>query len=94
MQDSLYKKHFANNGAGYALSSDEAEFARNHDTLRVGIIAERAPLQSFDRLTGEFEGVSQGMLDFLSQKTGLSFESCASSAATTWHPPSARPGLT
>lgn len=74
LQDSLYKKHFANNGAGYALSSDEAEFARNHETLRVGIIAERAPLQSFDRLTGEFEGVSRGMLDFLSQKTGLSFE--------------------
>lgn len=74
LQDSLYKKHFANNGAGYALSSDEAEFARNHDTLRVGIIAERAPLQSFDRLTGELEGVSRGMLDCLSQKTGLSFE--------------------
>lgn len=74
LQDSLYKKHFANNGAGYALSSDEMEFARNHETLRVGIIAERAPLQTFDRLTGELEGVSRGMLDCLSQKTGLSFE--------------------
>lgn len=74
LQESLYKKHFANNGAGYALTSEELEFARNHDTLRVGVIAERAPIQSFDRLAGELEGVSRGMLDYLSQKTGLSFE--------------------
>lgn len=74
LQDTLYEKHFANNGADYALSDEELAFAASHATLRVGIIAEKAPLQSFDKASGELEGVSRGMLDYLEEHAGLSFE--------------------
>ena len=69
-----YEKYFGKTSASFALNAEELAFARNHDTLRVGVISEKAPLQSFDKKTGELKGVSRGMLDYVEKQTGLTFE--------------------
>ncbi len=58
----------------YDLTSAELRYARNYKTLRVGVLTDRPPLQSFDPETGEFKGVTKGILEYLSKHTGLSFE--------------------
>lgn len=74
LQDTLYNKYFMKSETNFALTDQELQYARNHETLRVGVIAEKAPLQSFDKQTGEFKGVTQGVLEYLSEHAGLSFE--------------------
>lgn len=74
LQSNLYEKYFGKTSASFALNAEELAFARNHDTLRVGVISEKAPLQSFDKKTGELKGVSRGMLDYVEKQTGLTFE--------------------
>lgn len=74
LQSNLYEKYFGKTSASFALNAEELAFARNHDTLRVGVISEKAPLQSFDKKTGELKGVSRDMLDYVEKQTGLTFE--------------------
>lgn len=74
LQETLYNKYFMKSETNFALTDQELQYARNHETLRVGVIAEKAPLQSFDKQTGEFKGVTQGVLEYLSEHAGLSFE--------------------
>lgn len=74
LQNTLYEKYFSAIGSDFALTESELDFARNHETLRVGIVVEKAPIQSFDQKTGELKGVSKGVLDLLSERTGLTFE--------------------
>ena len=74
LQETLYKKHFLPSEDNYDLTSAELRYARNYKTLRVGVLTDRPPLQSFDPETGEFKGVTKGILEYLSKHTGLSFE--------------------
>lgn len=74
LQETLYKKHFLPSEDNYDLTSAELRYARNYKTLRVGVLTDRPPLQSFDPKTGEFKGVTKGILDYLSEHAGLSFE--------------------
>lgn len=74
LQDSLYNQYFNHSSSNYELTDDEKAFARQRDTLRVGILSEKAPVQSFDKTTGKPTGVTIGVLDFLSERTGLEFE--------------------
>ena len=74
LQDTLYDKYFLKSETNFALTDEELRYAQQQDTLRVGIIAEKAPLQSFDKQTGEFKGVTNGILEYLSEHAGLSFE--------------------
>lgn len=74
LQDVLYEKYFLKSEINYTLTEKELQYASQHRTLRVGVMAEKAPLQSFDKQTGEFKGVSKGILDYLAEHTGLSFE--------------------
>lgn len=74
LQTTLYDKYFNEYVSDFSLTNDELEFARQRETLRVGIISERAPLQSFDGQTGRLKGVTKGILDYLSVHAGLSFE--------------------
>ena len=54
----------------YDLTSAELRYARNYKTLRVGVLTDRPPLQSFDPETGEFKGVTKGILEYLSVAHG------------------------
>lgn len=74
LQNTLYEKYYSSASSDFSLTENELAFARNHETLRVGIIAEKAPIQSFDQTTGELKGVLKGVLDLLSERTGLTFE--------------------
>ena len=71
LQETLYKKHFLPSEDNYDLTSAELRYARNYKTLRVGVLTDRPPLQSFDPETGEFKGVTKGILEYLSKHTGL-----------------------
>ena len=48
LQETLYKKHFLPSEDNYDLTSAELRYARNYKTLRVGVLTDRPPLQSFD----------------------------------------------
>lgn len=74
LQSTLYNTYFQKTPSNYPLTDEELAFAKQHKTLRVGIAAEKAPLQTFDKETGELEGVTKGILDYLSEHTGLAFE--------------------
>lgn len=74
LQDNLYDKYFMKSETNFTLTDEEKEYSRQHETLRVGIISEKAPLQTFNEQTGEFKGVTKGVLDYLTQNSGLSFE--------------------
>ena len=74
LQDELYDRYFMKTKSDFALTDEERVFARNHETLRVGIVSEKAPVQSFDKVTGAFEGASKGILDYLSDHAGFSYE--------------------
>lgn len=74
LRETLYDKYFMKSETNFALTDQELQYAQNCETLRVGIIADKAPLQSFDKQTGEFKGVTQGVLEYLSEHAGLTFE--------------------
>lgn len=74
LQDSLYDRYFMQSKSDYSLTESELAFAAAHETLRVGIISEKAPIQSFSRTTGSFEGATKGILDYLSSHAGFSYE--------------------
>ncbi|WP_172623443.1 GGDEF domain-containing protein [Arabiibacter massiliensis] len=74
LQTELHNEYFFNTTASYALTEEDKEFCRQSGTLRVGVVSEKAPIQSFDPVTGQLEGVTKGMLDYLSEHTGLKFE--------------------
>ena len=50
------------------------QYVSHYRTLRVGVASEKAPLQSFDAKTGEFKGVTNDILQYLSKHAGFSFE--------------------
>lgn len=74
LQDTLYDRYFMQTKSDYSLTESELAFAAAHETLRVGVVSEKAPIQSFNRATGTFEGVTKGVLDYLSSHAGFSFE--------------------
>ncbi len=74
LQDELYATYFSKAQPTFELADEEQAFAQQHETLRVGVLSERAPVQTFDKETGELKGVSKGVLDYLEQHAGLSFE--------------------
>ena len=71
LQSTLYEKYFNASVSELNLTPVQAAFAEKHETLRVGVIAEKAPLQSLNNQTGNFQGVSMGVLDYLSEKQGF-----------------------
>lgn len=74
LQKNLHEEYFTDSEVNFSLTDEERDYASQHDTLRVGVVAEKAPLQSFDKKTGAFKGVTNGILEYLSDHTGLRFE--------------------
>lgn len=74
LQDTLYDRYFMQTKSDYSLTESELAFAAAHETLRVGIVSEKAPIQSFNRATGTLEGVTKGILDYLADHAGFSYE--------------------
>lgn len=74
LQNTLYDKYFMKADTNFALTDEELQYAKQHETLRVGVISEKAPLQSFDKQTGQFKGVTKGVLEYLTEHAGFSFE--------------------
>lgn len=74
LQINLYQKYFGSKEADLSLTPQEFEYIKQHKTLRVGVIPNKAPIQSLDAKTGEITGVTKSILDYLSEKTGLQFE--------------------
>ncbi len=74
LQNTLRSKYFMESNENYTLTEDELAFARNHRPLRVGVLSDKQPVQSFDPASGELKGVTRGVLDYLSNEAGLKFE--------------------
>ena len=67
LQNNLYKKYFLTSENNFELTHEEMQYASHYRTLRVGVASEKAPLQSFDAKTGEFKGVTNDILQYLSK---------------------------
>ena len=67
LQNNLYKKYFLTSENNFELTHEEMQYVSHYRTLRVGVASEKAPLQSFDAKTGEFKGVTNDILQYLSK---------------------------
>ncbi len=70
----LYERFFNKPTESLYLTEDERAFIEQIGTLKVAVLRDKAPIQYLDGETGEFRGVSRGVLERIGQKTGLSFE--------------------
>lgn len=61
--------------ASTPLTRDEADYIKTCGTIEVGQIANRLPMSYVDSGTGKLVGINEDVLDWISQKTGLTFES-------------------
>lgn len=75
----LYEKYFKNNAGKLYLSDEEQEYVQNAETIRVGVTTGRAPFQYVDEQSGEVRGIFIDLLDYLSECTGLSFQTVTAS---------------
>ncbi|WP_258106712.1 diguanylate cyclase [Christensenella minuta] len=69
----LYEKYFFPASDTLYLSDSEAAYASTAERLRVGVLVGQPPYQYQDE-NGELKGISIGLLDYISQQTGLEFE--------------------
>ena len=70
----LWNKYFTSRSEGCDFSEEEKNYIKNAGTLQVVIYGGRPPIQYIDDKTGGPAGVTMDVLDFISQETGLKFE--------------------
>lgn len=68
----LYERYFAGN-PHMVLSEAEQDFVDKTVTLKAGVLLGKAPLQ-YKGADGALKGISFGILDYLTETTGLKFE--------------------
>ncbi|MEA5021033.1 MAG: GGDEF domain-containing protein [Gordonibacter sp.] len=73
LQSDLYKKYYEASGSDLSLTPEEQAYAAAHKPLRVGIVTNKAPIQNIDE-NGILTGVTKGVLDHISESSGLQFE--------------------
>ena len=65
-----------NTASEYPLyTREEIEYVRSHPALRVGYFSDRYPFSVYDEKTGEISGIAVDIMQMVSQKSGLRFES-------------------
>ncbi|MBC5649040.1 transporter substrate-binding domain-containing diguanylate cyclase [Christensenella tenuis] len=69
----LYEKYFFPPSDTLYLSDSEAAYVSETGKLRVGVLTGQSPYQYEDE-NGKLTGISIGLLDYISQQTGLEFE--------------------
>lgn len=74
LQSNLYQTYYGAGEADLSLTPSELDYAAVHEPLRVGVLSNKAPIQSIDPKTGELTGVTKGVLDFIASNSGLRFE--------------------
>lgn len=71
----LYERYFGNQQTGLLfLSEPEREYIESVGTLRVGFVLDHPPFQYMDPDTGAPKGISLDLIDYIGEKTGLTFE--------------------
>ncbi len=74
LQATLYQTYFGLGEADLSLTPEELAYAEAHKPVRVGVLSDKAPIQSFNKETGELVGATQGVLDYITENSGLTFE--------------------
>ena len=74
LQSELYAKYIGGNENTSGLSADMVSYLEQKGTVRVGYVPGAAPIQDTDDATGEMRGASRGVLDYVSEYTGLCIE--------------------
>lgn len=74
LQSELYAKYIGGNENTSGLSTDMVSYLEQKGTVRVGYVPGAAPIQDTDDATGEMHGASKGVLDYVSEYTGLRIE--------------------
>lgn len=74
LQSELYAKYLGGIESASGLSEEMLSFIKQTGTVRVGYASGAAPIQDTDEATGEMHGASKGVLDYVSDYTGLSVE--------------------
>ncbi|MEG0460168.1 diguanylate cyclase domain-containing protein [Gordonibacter sp.] len=74
LQSKLYQTYYGVGEEDLSLTPSELAYAADQKPLRVGIVSDKAPIQSFDEKTGELTGVTKDVLDYITSDSGLQFE--------------------
>ncbi len=72
-QSNLYNKYFANQTYTFSLTAEERAYTEQNHNLQVGVV-EYPPFQYRDEESGVFKGISIGLLDRITEMTGLQFQ--------------------
>lgn len=70
----LHNKYYGNEMVGTALVDSELEFIQTMQPLKVGVITNNEPLQSYDKKSGEFHGILIDVMNELAKNTNLRIE--------------------
>lgn len=70
----LYEKYFSSQKQDFLLSDDDMEYIHKSPILKVGVLQDLPPFQYENKKTKQMDGIAIGLLDTISQKTGLKFE--------------------
>lgn len=74
LQSELYAKYIDGGSGTSGLSAEMLDYIEQKGTIRVGYAPGAAPIQDTDDATGEMRGASKGVLEYVSEYTGLSVE--------------------
>ncbi|MEF9987475.1 MAG: transporter substrate-binding domain-containing protein [Christensenella sp.] len=69
----LYEKHF-NIRSNMTLTRNELDYIAQAGQVRIGVEAGKAPIQSYNERTGKLEGITAGILHYITEQTNLDFE--------------------
>lgn len=72
--DDLYEKYFGGNASMFMLTSEEEDYVENSNAIKVGVLLNNPPFQYLDENTNKLKGISIDFLDYISEKSGLTFE--------------------
>lgn len=72
--DDLYEKYFGGNTSMFMLTSEEEAYVKASDEIKVGVLLNNPPFQYFDESANQLKGISIDFLDYISEKSGLTFK--------------------
>lgn len=70
----LFDKYFTSRNTELILTDTEKSYIESCGTLKVGVLENLPPYQYRDEATGELSGISVDLLNYVSEVTGLSFQ--------------------
>lgn len=70
----LYEKYFGGQITELLLSEEEKSYVRGVSAVRVAVFGDRMPIQDVNPATGEYEGLTREVFDYIAQATNLQFQ--------------------